>query len=165
MQSKTTKQRQQDGSRHRPDRHYAQPQPVDGEPEQPAFLDDAERAWWDILAAELKRQQRLTMDVGPWLVNASRAGAAMLQWREAAKQAPLIYEKVMVDGTGTEHREPKAHPAHVQGRLAVKAFVDLLKEAGLTPATVARVKLLEPVKPKEDPFTAFQHKGGIHRVK
>lgn len=131
------------GSRHRP-HHHAQPRVLTEQaPVPPAWLSDRERAAWDRLAEILTAQRRYTADAGPWLMVAATAAADADAWHAEAAQHPRIVETS--DGY-------KAHPAHQQARLARRAWIDVLREGGLTPASVGRVVMPPPVSTELDPF-------------
>jgi phage terminase small subunit len=103
----------------------------------------------------------LSLDAAEWLIAAASAQSDFMQWRAASLNETMIIE--------TE-AGPKAHPAHQQHRLARKAWLDILKEGGLTPASVVRVKMPEaPDEEPGDPFTAIDAKrdarAQIRRVK
>ena len=66
------------------------------------------------------------------------AEAARLQAAADALPSPL-FEKVTVDGSGQEHREPKVHPVFSQLRALRMAQRQYLVELGLTPAARNRV--------------------------
>lgn len=169
---KSAAKRKLDGSRKRP-HHYAQaapPTPDAGEPTCPDWLDDAlERDAWARLAGQLRLQKRLTLDTGPWLLSAATAEADFMRWREeAAAVSRIVYE--LGDPEVGVAAGPKVHPAHQQYRLARKAWLDILKEGGLTPASVVRVKMPDaPDEETVDPFTAIDAKrdarAQIRRVK
>lgn len=160
---KSAAARKLDGSRKRP-HHYNQaapPPPELGEPTCPDWFDEKESAAWESLAAQLRLQKRLTLDVAEWLIAAASAQADFLAWRAESLNETMIIE--------TE-QGVKAHPAHQQHRLARKAWLDILKEGGLTPASVVRVKMPDaPDEDKVDPFTAIDAKrdarAQIRRVK
>lgn len=150
---KTKAERLRDGSRKRP-HHHEQPDPpsVDaGEPQRPEWLDDQrEIEAWDRLVEQLRLQKRCTVDAGPWLLSAATAEADYLRWREEAATVTRIVE--------TESG-PKAHPAHQQARLARKSWIDILKEGGLTPNSIARVKMPEQKDQEQvDPFDALANR-------
>ena len=128
------------GSRVRPHQHK-QPTPKPGRPLKPTYLGPVSGAMWDELAAILDGEHRLSESDGMWLLNAAEAWMDYQRWRVEAEHAPMTQVKVTVDSAGSEHQEIKPHPAHQQARLARKAFTDLLKEAGLTPASRARVSV------------------------
>lgn len=160
---KSAAKRKLDGSRKRP-HHYTQAEPPPaalGEPTCPDWFDDKETAAWESIAAQLRLQKRLTLDAAEWLIAAASAQADFIEWRAASLNEAMIIE--------TEHG-PKAHPAHQQHRLARKAWLDILKEGGLTPASVVRVKLPDaPDEETVDPFTAIDARrdarAQIRRVK
>ena len=152
---KSAKQRALDGSRRRK-HHHRQPTPVEGEPTPPEWLTDDERDWWDHFAALLRGRQQLTVDAGPWLLNAATVTEQAMRWRAEAAGAPLI--------VASESGE-RAHPAHVQARLAWREYQRTLTEAGLTPASVSRVALPKTDDEDVDEFAAFQARGQIRRVK
>ena len=160
---KTVAQRDLDGSRARP-KHHEQPTPKAGPPPKPAFLSELEREHWDVLLALLEHRGQLTQDTGQWLFTAVSAYSDLLKWRETAARVPMTYEHV-VDLLGST--EPKTHPAHVQHRIARAHYVALLKEAGLTPASISRVVVPKRPDVPVDPFAAFQQRGssGIRLVK
>jgi P27 family predicted phage terminase small subunit len=132
------------GSGVRPHQHR-QPRPKLGRPGKPAYLSACASAYWDEGAALLEGEHRLSESDGPWLCNYAEACADYQKWRAASDIAPLTQVKVSVDGAGVEHQEVRVHPVHQQVRLARKALTELLKEAGLTPASRARVSV-----PSED---------------
>ncbi len=160
---KSAARRKLDGSRKRP-HHYTQAEPASvelGEPTCPEWFDEHESAAWAALAAQLRLQKRLSLDAAEWLIAAASAQADFLAWRAASLNETMIVE--------TE-AGPKAHPAHQQHRLARKAWLDILKEGGLTPASVVRVKLPDaPDEETVDPFTAIDARrdarAQIRRVK
>ncbi|MBK9497084.1 MAG: hypothetical protein IPO08_21735 [Xanthomonadales bacterium] len=92
-----------------------------------------------------------------------------MRWREeAASVSRIVYE--LGDPEAGVAVGPKVHPAHQQYRLARKAWLDILKEGGLTPASVVRVKMPDtPDEETVDPFTAIDAKrdarAQIRRVK
>ena len=141
------------GSVKRP-HHHTQPRPVAGRPVRPGYLSQAACAMWDELAAILESEHRLSQSDGPWLAKAADAWADYQRLRIVGDETPLTQVKVTVDGAGQEHRETKMEPVHQQVRLARKAFTDLLKEAGLTPASRARVSVPE-ADTSVDPAESF----------
>lgn len=132
------------GSVRRPHQHK-QPTPASGRPTRPEYLTPTAAAMWDYLADLLDRERRLSLAEAQWLTMAAEAWADYQKLRAEAEVTPLTQVKVTVDGAGVEHQERKIEPVHQQLRLARKAFTDLLKEAGLTPTSRARV-----VMPTED---------------
>ena len=141
------------GSRKRPYQHR-QPAPTLGRPAKPTYLGAIASAKWDELAALLEDEHRLSLADGPWLEETSEAFEDYMRWRAEAKQAALTQVKVMVDGTGAEHQELKTHPAQQQVRLFRKEYANQLKEAGLTPASRARVSVPAD-ETNDDPTEAF----------
>ena len=158
---KTKAERLRDGSRKRP-HHHEQPDPpsVDaGEPQRPEWLDDQrEIEAWDRLVEQLRLQKRCTVDAGPWLLAAATAEADYLRWREeAAVVSRIVYE--LGDADAGVAVGPKVHPAHQQARLARKSWIDILKEGGLTPSSIARVKMPEQKDQEQvDPFDALANR-------
>lgn len=141
------------GSKRRPT-HHRQPQPAPGRPIKPSYLSEASSAIWDELAAILESEHRLSLSDGLWLTKAADAWADYQRLRIESAQTPLTQKKVTVDGAGQEHTETKMEPVHQQLRLARTQFTDLLKEAGLTPTSRARVVMPER-QDAVDPAEAF----------
>lgn len=110
------------------------------------ILDALEQTLWQEYAELLRARGQLTRDAEPWLFSVAAAGADFLRWREVASKREHVL---------TSEQGPKADPAHVQMRLARKAWIDVLKEAGLTPASVGRVQVPEPDDTGDD-FDAHQ---------
>lgn len=156
---KTAAQRELDGSRHRP-HHYDQVAPPAGDPVRPAYLNQIEVDHWDVLLELLKARGQLTRDTGQWLIAAVTAYCDWLKWRETAATAPMTFDKVGLSGD----KEPKTHPAHVQVRLARQHYINVLKEAGLTPASVSRVVVPKKPEKEEDPFESHQQRRAQMRL-
>lgn len=152
---KSARQRQVDGSKPRK-HHHRQPDVVDSEPIAPDWLTEEEREWWTHYAGLLRGQQRLTLDTAPWLVTAATVSADFMAWRGEALSAPMVVSSEQGD---------KAHPAWVQYRLARVAWLKVLTEAGLTPASVSRVVLPKADDEDADDFQTFQARGALRRVK
>ena len=144
------------GSKRRPT-HHTQPRPPLGRPRKPDYLGPIATAMWDELAALLEGERRLSQSDGLWLTKAADAWVDYQRLRVEAETTPLTQTRVTVDGSGQEHRETKMEPVHQQVRLARKAFTDLLKEAGLTPTSRARV-VMPPADDAVDPTEVFLRK-------
>lgn len=112
-------------------------------------------AIWEELAAIMEREQRLSVNDGPFLEDASECYAEVVRWRAIAQASPLTQTKVTVDSAGNEHRVEQVHPAQVQYRLASETWRKKLVEGGLTPSARSRVKLPD-AEPNEDDFSKHQ---------
>ncbi len=128
----------------------------------PAHLTVLQSAKWDQLFGLLSGRGQDTVDLAEWLENAVLCYERMITLELSSRDVPVIFEKVTVDGAGVESREPKAHPLHVQARIAREKYLMCLKEAGLTPATLARVKLMAAPEATVDAFDAH---AGLRAVK
>lgn len=111
-----------------------------GRPPAPAGLAGEARAEWGRMVDRLEQLGILSRVDDAVLVAyvELHADAARLQTAADALPSPL-FEKVTVDGSGQEHREPKVHPVFGQLRALRMAQRQYLVELGLTPASRARV--------------------------
>lgn len=104
-----------------------------GEPEMPATLREHGQAEWLRAAAELRAQGRLTRDCGPVL-----HGIAVSFQRMQEAEALVEQHGLLMPGA---HGDEKANPAV---RIASSAGVEWrawLCQAGLTPATLGKMKI------------------------
>lgn len=129
-----------------------------GAPERPVDLSGAALEEWDRVVRCLEAQRTLARVDGIALANHCRLHALVQRLEvEVAALPSLTFEKVTVDGAGTEHREPKVHPLVAQLRTGRQALRTSLVEFGLTPSSRTRVAPTVPAA--SNPLARFLGKG------
>ena len=154
--AKTVKQHKLEGTRKK-HRHsgYTNPDPPLGAPPAPKGLKKVAATEWRRMIKDLRLSKTLAVTDGAILYDYVQLHALAERLQVTVDELPsLTFFKVSVDGAGTEHLEPKVHPAVGQLRQARMAKKALLVEFGQTPASRGRVKM--PEKPAAaDPFAEF----------
>lgn len=141
------------------------PEAPQGAPEAPGVLTGEARAEWDRMTARLTTLKTLSTVDGALLWNYCQVWADCCRLQADADALERTwYEKVTVDGAGTEHREPRVHPVFgqlKQYRLALRVF---LVELGVTPLARGRVKASDGAAvPAMDPKKARFFSGVTHK--
>ena len=120
---------------------------VTGEcPEPPAEMPEEQQRYWRQWAPLSHARGMLDSERTPGfeLLCRSQAQADML-WAEIGKEG-FTFEKVTVDGSGQEHREPKAHPLLSHYRGLEHRVEQLMARYGLG----ADGKIRQEAKPQQD---------------
>ena len=120
----------------------------------PADLTGDAAEHWAHLTDILRGERRLSVSAGPMLAAACLAYADWVKLERQKAAADPIVLKVSVDGAGTEHVEPKAHPLYAMARQARQAYRLLLNDLCLSPTTLARAKVNPPAD-AADPLAAY----------
>ena len=126
-----------------------------GTPPVPVGLAGEALRVWGVLTELLRQQGTLSTVDGQALENHCKLAALVARLEaEVAALPTLTFERVSIDGSGQEHREPRAHPLVSQlraGRTAIRAS---LQEFGATPSS--RTRVTKPVTPIVDVLAKYK---------